>query len=682
MSSIPYRNDIDALRGVAVLLVVVYHAFPWHLPGGFVGVDVFFVISGYLITGIIHRALEARQFSIVRFYERRIRRIFPTLLLVLATALALGWLVLFPEEFKQLGSHVFYTTLFIQNFALIRELGYFDAASHYKPLLHLWSLGIEEQYYFLWPGVLIFIHRFKGGIHWILAGLILVSFGINVYFAGEYTELIFYHSMARFWELGIGSFLALIPNQLNKIPPRYRPALFLTGMGLILWAVATLNGKSPYPSWAGLMPTVGTALVIAARIQRPHWWGLVKIGLISYPLYLWHWIFISFLHIYLGKVPSGIQMLGAIALSFLFSWMTFRYIEPLRYKPGRGVVVFLVVAMVAVGSWGGIIQVTQGRYTYAQQMGLGQFNIDQKRVASTDPRADQLAKTSTGRERQFNYSRLNTTDPGDVEKKRPILALIGDSHAHSIYPGISKLARAHGYDTLLMANSACPPLQGFPWGNNPAQMDACQDSIAQILSVLENQPRIQKVILTTRGPCYIHGHIQEKFSDPVIEKSLETYPNPDRLTYASFFDGFDRTFGHMEALGHIRETYYLLEVPELDFLPKETLSRPFRELFFPNPDNRIQRKFYQRRMEKYQREARQRAEKFPKLRIIDPEPILCREESCFSFRDAHFLYGDDTHLSIFGAHYLAQKIAGQIFDTAPVQKAGDAPGLIPAAIDD
>ena len=208
MSQINYRPDIDGLRAIAILCVVGYHAFPSVLPGGFIGVDIFFVISGYLISTIIYNEVERDDFSFRNFYSRRVRRIFPALLLILTVTLLFGWFVLYPDEFKQLGKHVVGGLTFVSNFVLLIEAGYFDSASETKPLLHLWSLGIEEQFYILWPIIILIAWKTKVNFL-ILSALIAYASFFSSQMEVSIQNL-FYHPINRFWELMIGGMLAYI----------------------------------------------------------------------------------------------------------------------------------------------------------------------------------------------------------------------------------------------------------------------------------------------------------------------------------------------------------------------------------------------------------------------------------------------------------------------------------------
>jgi peptidoglycan/LPS O-acetylase OafA/YrhL len=221
-SPIGYKPDIDGLRAIAVLLVIAFHFFPKILSGGFIGVDVFFVISGYLITKIIHTELAVGHFSFARFYANRVRRIFPSLLTVLLATYGLGWLLLHDTEFRRLSKHLFASVLFVNNFLLRNEKGYFDSASEAKPLLHFWSLSIEEQFYLAWPLVLWLIFRWLKKPQPALVMLCFASFAINIYWVQKDLITAFYLPVSRAWELLFGGLLAIAPRQLiqSKLPKK------------------------------------------------------------------------------------------------------------------------------------------------------------------------------------------------------------------------------------------------------------------------------------------------------------------------------------------------------------------------------------------------------------------------------------------------------------------------------
>jgi len=259
-----YRADIDGLRAIAVLSVVIYHAFPSALRGGFIGVDIFFVISGFLISGIIFDSLERNRFGFLEFYARRVRRIFPALILVLITCLAFGWSLLLANEYQALGKHVAGGATFVSNFTLWSESGYFDAAAPSKPLLHLWSLGIEEQFYLCWPLLLWLAYRNHKNFLALTLLIALASYAINIRTVYSNPVAAFYSPLSRFWELMIGGILAYLVLHKPQYVSKHSGVQSLTGLLLIATALFVLRDNSKFPGWWALLPTVGTFLVLSA----------------------------------------------------------------------------------------------------------------------------------------------------------------------------------------------------------------------------------------------------------------------------------------------------------------------------------------------------------------------------------------------------------------------------------
>lgn len=338
-----YRPEIDGLRAFAIISVVLFHAFPSFLRGGFVGVDVFFVISGYLISSIIFKGLESGDFSFAEFYRRRVRRIFPALLLVLLVCFAVGWFSLMATDLKMLGKHMAGGIGFVQNIVLYREDGYFDTSSELKPLLHLWSLGVEEQFYILFPVLAWGLWRWRAALLPVVVGLALLSFFAGVAKLEKNPSAVFYIPQYRFWEILFGSLIAYFSIFHARTFARLRessvmPGLCaLLGMALLLASVLLINEERAFPGYWALMPVSGSALMI---IAGPRAWLnrvlmanplLVWIGLISYPLYLWHWVVITYVRIISAdelSVPVGLL---AVLASVLLAFLTFRYVEsPIR----------------------------------------------------------------------------------------------------------------------------------------------------------------------------------------------------------------------------------------------------------------------------------------------------------------------------------------------------------------
>lgn len=651
--TINYRPDIDALRGLSVLLVVGYHAFPEYIPGGFVGVDVFFVISGYLVTSIIQQSLSDKRFSLRVFYARRIRRLFPALLLVLAVTLFAGWLVLFPDELKQTADHAKYSAIYWLNFVLIDELGYFDVDSVYKPLLHLWSLSIEEQYYVIWPLLLLLVLR----QHWIrplpmIALIAVLSFASNIYYINDYPDEVYFHTATRIWQLALGSAFAVWTFKRPTAPNAW---LLLIGSIMIAVGAWLINEKLKYPGWWGLLPALGTVLVIHANFNWKHWGGLVSVGLISYPLYLWHWVVLSFVWIYLGRQPSIVVIILAVLLSFGLAYVTLRTVERVRYKPGQHIPIMLLVGILVLSLVGLFVSKRDGLPDRPHLMYLADANLQFTRTPSIDSACVKYSRRHLSSERVFDYCRGQSLD-------KKLIAVIGDSHAHAIYPGIAKQAEQSGYGTILLANSSCPPFIGFLWGQNDKEVSLCKTKIEQIIHLVKNDPRIEKVFISTRGPTYIHGDVNGKFTEESVRKSIKSkYTYSPELTWQSYFSGLRKTLEILENKDSIKSTYYFLENPELDFIPKSTVPRPFDQWGISIQRNYVDRQLTELRMQHYTQEAHVIEKEFSKLTVIDPMPFMCNEVNCLSYVNGHFLYADDDHYSLYGAKFAAENIKHVLF---------------------
>lgn len=351
IQSMHYRADIDGLRAIAIIPVVLFHAFPLIFTGGFIGVDMFFVISGYLITQIISHDLDAGQFSFTEFYTRRIRRIFPALIAMLLGVSLMGWTFLLPHEFVQLGRHILATAGFFENFLLLREVGYFDKVAETKPLLHIWSLAVEEQFYLAWPLLLVLARSIRLNFFWLAIIIWIGSFAVNLTITGTGVGKAFFLPWTRAWELMTGAVLALAPGGFS-VPGRARKIGSHLGWVFLTAAFLLIDKTRVFPGIWATLPTFGTGLLIAAGpsgwlnrhvLARP---TLVLMGKISYPLYLWHWPLFSCLYILYGKdSETGLRVLLAFT-SVVLAVMTYVWVEkPIRLKTATHQTASILIAM-------------------------------------------------------------------------------------------------------------------------------------------------------------------------------------------------------------------------------------------------------------------------------------------------------------------------------------------------
>ncbi|EFB1497506.1 acyltransferase [Escherichia coli] len=440
---IKYRPEIDGLRAIAVLLVVIYHAFPSLIPGGFIGVDIFFVISGFLITSILKAEISNSKYSIKEFYRRRIDRLFPALLLVMFSVYIFGWFTLFSDEFMQLGKQLAGGAGFIANIVLYSETGYFNATSATKPFLHLWSLGIEEQFYLLFPVILYFSYKRKLNLVLVVCFLAIISFVLNIFSISENVERTFYLPQYRHWELLLGAVLALLLHGEKGKQPNKWLAVTLTvlSVSVILIAAFVLTSTTPFPGWYALLPVVASVFLIfglqcdgpikSILSSKP----FVFVGLISYPLYLWHWPLFSLAHIINGSTPPDVIMLGLMVASFVLATLTYWLVErPLkRVKSWKVKTITMLVLMAIIG--------IAGYITYAMKGIDSRSNIETSKEVSR-----QLNGALWQYSKNDNcLTRFKTHLATDLpwwfcslkHNSEPDVLLLGNSYANHLYPGIA-----------------------------------------------------------------------------------------------------------------------------------------------------------------------------------------------------------------------------------------------------
>jgi peptidoglycan/LPS O-acetylase OafA/YrhL len=471
-----YRSDIDGLRAVAVLAVLAFHALPSVLPGGFVGVDIFFVISGYLISSILLSSLQQQSFSLLDFYSRRIRRIFPALITVFIASFAMAWYFFYADEFINLGRHMISSAAFIQNWMLASESGYFDTSAEIKPFLHLWSLGVEEQFYILWPLLLWGAWKLRLNLLKLTIICLAASFAWNIYelYVAQST-IAFYLPQVRFWELLIGAALAYI--HLNPSTASSATSLGLanedvrsiTGATLLLLSFFFINSQKVFPGFWAILPTLGTVLLISAGpnaiLNRTVLSNRVAVwlGKISYPLYLWHWVLLVYLRILEPDLFAKVKFrLLALALAVILSWLTYRFIEkPLRFGAyGKQKTWLLIAAMIGIIFLGREIQNQSGmgyRFTASAAYLGSDFQTQMRKNLEDDYQQNSAACDFSQPEKKTNQPKANIAKSCyEVDPKKQAVFLWGDSHAQMLGYGLRKNLPAD-WQLLQVASVGCKP---------------------------------------------------------------------------------------------------------------------------------------------------------------------------------------------------------------------------------
>lgn len=636
-----YRPAVDGLRGVAVLAVLGFHAFPDAIPGGYVGVDVFFVISGFLITSIILRRLLDGRFSFADFYWRRVRRLFPALVLVLAATFALGWFILLPDEFEQLGKHIAAAAVFLANAAFWRESGYFDTAAEFKPLLHLWSLGIEEQFYLVWPVILALLWKRRRLLLVVLSILIVASFALSVTLSHWAPVANFYSPASRFWELGVGCLLAVLKeypresqarvNPQERNPHRQRFAILpFVGIACILVAIAAINDSTPFPGWATLLPVVGALLVLAgpehAWLQR-HVLGsrpLVWVGLISYALYLWHWPLLAFANILeAGPLPSGIRG-AALMLSFLLAWLTYRFVEvSVRSRDGLRLNVGLVAAAGVAGIAGIIVYAAGGIDR--------RFDVDVKALRH-EHRLDDVCRARINEDTRINYCRTTSTQP-------PTVIFVGDSRAQAVYEGAAPLLAAEN-SVMLLGRGGCPPLLNVRIRGYDLNEEDCEGVWRTFVRyVHEAKPEV--VVIVGNGSFLIRNPEIRLFRDGVAT------PESKEAVFE---------YGIRSLMSELRKSSQVIHLGEIPAFAT-TPSCFLRSVRLPTtrcvPE--LDRQEVERSMREYVEVLQKVQTALPDVQFIDAIEALCSANTCSQHPAGKpILYSDAIHLSPAGGRLLIE----------------------------
>lgn len=632
------RRDIDGLRALAVIPVVLFHFGFSTFSGGFVGVDVFFVISGFLITSILFREISAQRFSFVDFWARRARRIIPALSVVLLVTLALGWLLLTAKDFSELGRTVRYQALFVSNILFMREDGYFEPASELKPLLHTWSLAVEEQYYIFFPLLMALLMRHVRHWRWMLFAVLVLSFGLNIAYIERKPDVAFFSLPTRAWELLCGAMLAVLPASKQSVRPWLYQAVGLAGLASVLVAVFCFDRTTEFPGWAALLPVLGATAMIWSGAQGPTWVAsvlsaraLVWVGLISYSFYLWHWP----VYVYANAISiDGIQPLeaiGWIALALGLAWLSWRFIElPFREKRllagRRSVLAGGLLTMAALAVTGSAVRSADG---VPQRITGKALEYAQSR----DWKAGQMKCMLVTSDKKLDKACLIGGKP-DV----PATKLFwGDSHSAALLPAIEHNALRDGHPVWLYSMSACPPILS----DDPRQR--CKDFNEQTMERVRSLG-IKDVVLASNWSLYVYGR-EDGDKKVLLNPRDDTAQAEQRMATA-----LKARVAAIRATG--AQVWLFEEVPlqrkgtiaRLTSLARigrsaEGLGRPLEE--------HLARQHFLRALFASMSAAD------PGVHVIDPTPLMCSDGVCNIEVNGHSQYRDEDHLSDIGSARLS-----------------------------
>ena len=642
LSMLEYRREIDGLRALAVVVVVLYHVGFDLFNGGFVGVDVFFVISGYLITTIIIRDLKSDSFTLRKFYAKRARRILPALFLVVSVSVPFAWFWLTANEMRDWAESVLATVLFGSNILFWRESGYFDLASLQKPLLHTWSLGVEEQFYLLFPVLLLLL--FRRGMKWVVIATALAALtsviisqwaSVNAPVAG------YFLLPSRFWELALGSMAAFY-----LMRPDHKPDNRLlaeaggwSGLGLIGYAVLTFDSTTPFPGLFALFPAAGATLIIVFSGQSTSVGKLlgstvfVFTGLLSYSIYLWHYPAIVFSRKIWPEADSFTNTLILLPLIAFLSFLTWKYVElPFRKRDGvstarslkfaSGIAIMLVlIAIAGVGS-------------------------------------DGFKRPERGGNAALNPETISDED----------FIVIGDSHAAHLVSGLTQLTSGVVDDR---SANGCIPLRNIDRYDSRVSPGKCSNFMNSELDRLIASDPEATIIISSMGPTYLDGTRFKIPNSRVDGNRVVLVDKPDITdSYEIFELGLRTTFGELTAMER-SEVIFAIDIPELGIADgcvdgsKQILLGDFLIEDFLVPSSEpcaVDRDDYDQRTERYRTLVYSVAKDFPRIKVFDPTPVFCDNMQCVGVDpDGRNLYRDQDHLSPIGSLLVARAIMGEFF---------------------
>jgi peptidoglycan/LPS O-acetylase OafA/YrhL/lysophospholipase L1-like esterase len=660
-----YRPDIDGLRAIAIISVIAYHAGFSGFSGGFVGVDIFFVISGFLITSLLFKEASATgRINLGAFYARRVRRLMPAGLVVVAVTLVLGAIFLPPASSEQssLARTAIAFAYFGSNFYFFKKTGgYFDEPSFGMPLLHTWSLAVEEQYYLIWPMIMLLVFHFSGAQHaegfmrrrslWVLGVMFAASLALSVGTTRDHQSFAFFLLPTRIWEFAIGGMVGLAGSAFYVRLRRWAEVLAVGGMALIVYSVVVLDHSTPFPGWAAIFPVLGSALLIAGMTADED--GIVRrmlalkpmvfIGLLSYSWYLWHWPLLSLFRIY----NLGVQDVAAnaliIVLALVLAWLTYVLVEnPIRVRrpgPFRSVRPTLFVGLgIALAT------VSMGSGLKAWRDYQKTLEGNQAVVKARKDLAPYWDECLLGVKRQYSGLPSGECIHG-AENGHPKVLLWGDSHAAHLMPALMEVYPDVAVYQLTMAG--CPPVRGYELQVPMASKD-CPDFNQRVLQEIPELKKsgLQGVVISARWQMYLRQR-----SIAVSENQGTAFSDPHKLAQAreAMQMSFDETLTSLERAG--------VRVLVLPPNPETIYSPPHCIGLGRGAHCNVPREVSEAFVRDATTALAEVVARHPNTRLAQLMDFFCNAETCYVMHNGTILYTDENHISATAARDLGRFLA-------------------------
>lgn len=636
-----FRKDINGLRAFAVIGVLLFHFNAFWMPGGFAGVDVFFVISGFLMTGIIFRGIEQESFSILNFYVARANRIIPALALLCLVLLVFGWFYLTPMEYRFLGKHAASSVGFVSNFIYWTEAGYFDAASHEKWLLHTWSLSVEWQFYIIYPLILVAMRKLFSIRFMKLSLLIGTLFGFIfcVFASYKWPNASYYLLPARTWEMMIGGVAYLYPFSLQE---NKKKLLEWVGLTLVVGSYFLVSAEHPWPGYLALFPVVGSFLIIQAQRNDSAITGNIifqKLGAWSYSIYLWHWPFVVIIYTFL--LPNHYIYLG-ILLSILFGYLSYKYVEKVNFRNDfsnffsyfRSKPIYIAGI---IGMLGSLLFIKFDALTPVR------FSTEQANILAQQ-------------ERDFREPACGAVkdgvSPGCTYGNGPVKAIVvGDSHAQAQNVAIGNRASMADGSILSLGLSGCPTIKGVyqvdSYGKNPDYN--CGKMVANAIRISSEKYPTIPIIIINRVSGYFYGGNESRntnlsapvnFVDKIYTQRNYEYENNMAAHMVSTVCDFAQN----------NPVYLVRPIPEVK---QNVPAVMFRSSILNNKKSVIlpYNEYLQRQKTAFA--MQDKAAHQCGAKILSPIPYLCDSSFCHGDLNGKPLYADDDHLSSYGSEVVS-----------------------------